>query len=222
MIEISTPNEDVVNFTPEQFPFHVRHYTVAEFKELLSEAGFYIVKEFSQFDSQPISGFGGKYNIAICQKTCLGESLLGKPVKNDLLAEVENYLLNANFIKYCINNNSLNINQIDENYKKLKQKNRSVSLKNYYDLIKYKKVLAEAFLYFQERNYQASICLLIDNKIAEKIKTAFFYIGSAYEKLGQYEEALAYFYKAEKHEISLEKEIKGAFILPYSVLFAKY
>jgi 2-polyprenyl-3-methyl-5-hydroxy-6-metoxy-1,4-benzoquinol methylase len=36
----SVPNQDVIPFVPKKFPFHFRHYTVDEIKDLLHNCGF--------------------------------------------------------------------------------------------------------------------------------------------------------------------------------------
>lgn len=66
---ISTPNQDVLPFAKEQFPFHTRHYTSEEFIRLLEEHGFGIHTGYTQVYHEVMEGFGGKYNIAICKKT---------------------------------------------------------------------------------------------------------------------------------------------------------
>ena len=45
---ISTPNENVTPFDPEKYPFHVRHFTAAEFKKMLENHGFKVIGAFSQ------------------------------------------------------------------------------------------------------------------------------------------------------------------------------
>ncbi len=50
----SVPNEDVVPFSYESAPFHHRHYTKAQFGELLNAAGFHVLSWFGQ--TSPLSG----------------------------------------------------------------------------------------------------------------------------------------------------------------------
>lgn len=47
----SSPNEDFLEWSKDQFPFHCRHYTKLEFCELLTNAGFNVVTVHSQKDN---------------------------------------------------------------------------------------------------------------------------------------------------------------------------
>ena len=70
-LALSTPNEAVVPYEPEAFPFHVRHYTPEQLEDILTSCGFTIDEVFSQVDKRspsPIPGWNGKYNIVICSK----------------------------------------------------------------------------------------------------------------------------------------------------------
>ena len=67
----STPNETVIPLAKMKNPYHVRHYTPAEFGAILEECGFSVIarKSQSQRDSEAIDdGWNGIYNIAICRK----------------------------------------------------------------------------------------------------------------------------------------------------------
>lgn len=70
-ILISTPDGRVKPFSKEKYPYHVRHYRQLEFTKLLNDAGLKIIKKFTQ-PSKSIGtilpGWGGSYNIALCQK----------------------------------------------------------------------------------------------------------------------------------------------------------
>ncbi len=71
LLIVSTPNEEKVPFNKRDFPFHLRHYTLEEFSELLIDNGFAIKGRFTQYsrDMQKVSeGWGGLYNIAVAEK----------------------------------------------------------------------------------------------------------------------------------------------------------
>jgi predicted SAM-dependent methyltransferase/2-polyprenyl-3-methyl-5-hydroxy-6-metoxy-1,4-benzoquinol methylase len=68
---ISTPNQDTQPFSTEDAPFHLKHYTPAEFETLLTSGGFEIIGRFTQFDriSEDVSeGWNGLFNIAVARK----------------------------------------------------------------------------------------------------------------------------------------------------------
>ncbi len=67
----STPNEDVMPFSKENFKFHVKHYRVAEIKALLEYIGFKIEQSFTQFDpkdGEVVEGEEGSFTIAVARK----------------------------------------------------------------------------------------------------------------------------------------------------------
>ncbi|MFZ5829779.1 MAG: methyltransferase domain-containing protein [Planctomycetota bacterium] len=67
----STPNQDVMEFDPLRFPYHVRHYRANEFENLLTSAGWTLIDRCTQRDSNSAeiaTGWDGKYNIAVCRK----------------------------------------------------------------------------------------------------------------------------------------------------------
>ncbi len=69
---LSSPNEDVLPFSPSSFPYHVRHYTSREMEELLKECGFYVLVRLSQTDREGggvRAGFGGAFSIVVCSKS---------------------------------------------------------------------------------------------------------------------------------------------------------
>jgi len=52
----TVPNQDVIPFSPEVHPFHLRHYTKEEFKNLLFSAGEFVVPDdgwYTQYDKIP-------------------------------------------------------------------------------------------------------------------------------------------------------------------------
>ncbi|MBL0690178.1 MAG: class I SAM-dependent methyltransferase [Alphaproteobacteria bacterium] len=68
---LSTPNEDIMPFSKENFYYHVRHYRQNELEDLLKSCGFKIKEVFAQPDNQTdeiISGWQGKFNIVIAEK----------------------------------------------------------------------------------------------------------------------------------------------------------
>lgn len=68
---VSTPDERVMPWSEEKYPFHKKHFRQSEFKKLLENADFKIEKKFNQaskFEPVVRPGWGGSYNIAICKK----------------------------------------------------------------------------------------------------------------------------------------------------------
>jgi len=65
---ISSPNQEVFPFSEGAVPYHVRHYTSQELRDLLIRSGFDIVAEVSQDTYQIHPGFGRRFNIAVCQR----------------------------------------------------------------------------------------------------------------------------------------------------------
>lgn len=68
---VSTPNQDMLPFNRERFPFHLRHYTPSEFSTLLTSNGFEILGRYTQYDikdGKVIEGWDGLFNIAIAKK----------------------------------------------------------------------------------------------------------------------------------------------------------
>jgi SAM-dependent methyltransferase len=69
---LSTPNELGMPFTPERFPFHVRHYTPDELTRLVSRSGFKISRVYAQPDNLSkniVPGWDGNFNIIVCTRT---------------------------------------------------------------------------------------------------------------------------------------------------------
>jgi SAM-dependent methyltransferase len=67
----STPNEDVMPFSKENFKFHVRHYKVDEIRLILETAKFEVKQSFTQLDAkvgQVISGDHGCFSVFLCSK----------------------------------------------------------------------------------------------------------------------------------------------------------
>lgn len=67
----SVPNQAVVPFSKETHPFHHRHYTVAEFQQLLESAGYCSLIWYTQHDKEPgkvVEGVDGRTLIAICER----------------------------------------------------------------------------------------------------------------------------------------------------------
>jgi predicted SAM-dependent methyltransferase/SAM-dependent methyltransferase len=70
----STPNEEVLRFSRENYPHHLRHYTPQQFEELLRDSGFEVEGRFSQADresSEITHGWTGAFLIAVCRKSPL-------------------------------------------------------------------------------------------------------------------------------------------------------
>lgn len=66
----STPNQEQLPFTPEAFPFHVRHYLPSELTALLGSHGFAIEEVVSNVHRKKrdlTAGWDGLYNIVSCR-----------------------------------------------------------------------------------------------------------------------------------------------------------
>lgn len=46
----SVPNESVLPYSKDKFPFHFRHYRPDEFRQLLHDTGWEITREWTQYD----------------------------------------------------------------------------------------------------------------------------------------------------------------------------
>lgn len=71
LLIISSPNQDTQPFSSKDAPYHLRHYTPAEFETLLTSGGFEIIGRFTQFDrlSEDVcEGWNGLFNIAVARK----------------------------------------------------------------------------------------------------------------------------------------------------------
>ena len=68
LLLISTPNQEVLPYDKEIFPFHQKHYTSQKFITLLEQNGFSVKECYSQVDAEILKGFGGRFNIAVCVK----------------------------------------------------------------------------------------------------------------------------------------------------------
>lgn len=51
---VSVPNQDVIPFDKKRFPFHHRHYTLNEVKELLAQCGWLVTAWFGQRDKYSV------------------------------------------------------------------------------------------------------------------------------------------------------------------------
>lgn len=91
IIIISTPNQDVLPFDPEIFPFHQRHYSSQDFLGILEKHDLKIVQGFSQVWEKIHGGLGGRFNIALCQKKKPGQHMTQPLVRDylDLLQKEE-------------------------------------------------------------------------------------------------------------------------------------
>lgn len=49
----SVPNEEILPYTRETFPFHFKHYTPGEFEQLLVNTGWEPVEWYTQYDKNP-------------------------------------------------------------------------------------------------------------------------------------------------------------------------
>jgi SAM-dependent methyltransferase len=68
---ISTPNQDVMPFDPDYYDHHLRHYTSAEFADLLTETGLAVRSAHTQVDREQgaiLPCFGGAFDIAVCRR----------------------------------------------------------------------------------------------------------------------------------------------------------
>jgi ubiquinone/menaquinone biosynthesis C-methylase UbiE len=69
---LSHPNEEKLPYTKERFPYHVRHYFHSEMSDILQNAGFEIVKVFSQPSKHEFvihdRDLNGSFLIYLCQK----------------------------------------------------------------------------------------------------------------------------------------------------------
>ncbi len=67
----STPNQAVSPFSAEMFPYHLRHYTIEQISELLTNNGFDIVQIFSQHNKNKkdvVPGSDGVFHIIVSCK----------------------------------------------------------------------------------------------------------------------------------------------------------
>ncbi len=66
----STPNEERLPFSPEAFPFHVRHYLPSQLTTLFGASGFAVERVVSNTHRKKphiTEGWDGLYNIVICR-----------------------------------------------------------------------------------------------------------------------------------------------------------
>jgi len=66
----STPNQEQLPFTPQAFPFHVRHYLPSELTALLGAEGFaveHVVSNAHRKKKDLVVGWDGLYNIVACR-----------------------------------------------------------------------------------------------------------------------------------------------------------
>ena len=52
---ISSPNQTIIPYSKQRFPFHTRHWTSGEFDKLLSDSGFLVKEWYSQRDKSAIN-----------------------------------------------------------------------------------------------------------------------------------------------------------------------
>ena len=67
----STPNQTVMPFSTEKFPYHHRHYTLQEITSLLKSNRFEIEKVFTQHSKHKkdvVEGSDGAFHIIVCRK----------------------------------------------------------------------------------------------------------------------------------------------------------
>lgn len=68
IVVFTTPNEDVIPYSPEMFKFHVKHYTEKDLSALLEISGLEVIYHFSQ-NGTIIYGFpGNAFHVLICRK----------------------------------------------------------------------------------------------------------------------------------------------------------
>ncbi len=68
---LSTPNLDAMPYTPQSFPYHIRHFTPAELAKLLEDAGFHVEHWYSQRDQNSVeaeSNTDGRFLIVVAHK----------------------------------------------------------------------------------------------------------------------------------------------------------
>ena len=68
---LSTPNQDAMPYTPQSFPYHIRHFTPAELAKLLEDAGFHVEHWYSQRDQNSVeaeSNTDGRFLIVVAHK----------------------------------------------------------------------------------------------------------------------------------------------------------
>lgn len=71
MLVASTPNQAVMPFSVERFPFHVRHFTVTEIVSLVAAAGFDVDARYTQPDSligEVTAGDDGAFTLLVAHK----------------------------------------------------------------------------------------------------------------------------------------------------------
>lgn len=72
----SVPNENVIPFSPEKNPFHVRHYTPHEFEALLNSCGWRVTTWMTQHDKDPghvTSGDDGRFLVVLAERLIEGD-----------------------------------------------------------------------------------------------------------------------------------------------------
>ncbi|VDG69854.1 type 11 methyltransferase [Clostridium carnis] len=68
IIVLTTPNENVLNFNPEIFKFHQRHYTPEQLKEKLNSTNLEVIGMYSQNDERIFKTTTNAYNVFVCKK----------------------------------------------------------------------------------------------------------------------------------------------------------
>ncbi|MBL8897176.1 MAG: class I SAM-dependent methyltransferase [Planctomycetes bacterium] len=67
----SVPNERALPFSPERFPYHLRHYTAEQFEALLQDAGLEVLEMRSQHDADAEElqeDRAGLFLVAVCRR----------------------------------------------------------------------------------------------------------------------------------------------------------
>ncbi len=69
---VSTPNQEVLPFSSDRFPYHVRHYTPGELEDLLTQAGYQVTEWWCQtdaFQGKLTRGTAGRTISAIAERS---------------------------------------------------------------------------------------------------------------------------------------------------------
>lgn len=98
----STPNQDVLPYHAEIFPYHKRHYTVEEFLELLEKSGFTVLMQGSQNGRSVYSFPGNCYNVFTCRRSDgTGRIEENIAIKDDLFGRA---MASYEKLAYCVDN----------------------------------------------------------------------------------------------------------------------
>lgn len=206
---VSTPNEEIMPYSKERFPFHVRHYSSAEFENLLIEAGLFIEKRFSQINHIPFPGFGGNYNIAVCTNHV--SSMKGFGDSHECVAKI---LVNLDRF--------LNLGKFGE-------KDISFAKAELMNIFQEMIERSEQTLLFYETlekvrsgDYEKALAIMLEDNGFDRIRPEDqtkrdYYIGTTYEKIGRFNEGIRYLKKAEENRCYFDDELTG--LLYYHMAF---